>query len=202
MTLAVIGFQQPIPHNFVDSLVQSSDAAIDLRNFTGVVVPSSDSGLAGTCVFVFGAAALGDGGAGLFYWHNTSTAADDGFNVIAPTGLAAGRWIRAQGPVPNNIPPTPATLVTASGAVAVLGAWRTAIWQPTAPAATTMTLPASPADGELHNFKNKLASSAFALTVAANTGQTIDGAAYVVLPNFNDALRLEWWAAGPMWIVL
>ncbi|HEU5276829.1 MAG TPA: right-handed parallel beta-helix repeat-containing protein [Xanthobacteraceae bacterium] len=37
---------------------------------------------------------LGDLGGGIFDWNSASTAADDDATIIAPTGLATGRWIR------------------------------------------------------------------------------------------------------------
>lgn len=46
-------------------------------------------------VFVLGGSSAGDGGEGLFYWNETSTAADDNAIVIKPqTNPASGRWIR------------------------------------------------------------------------------------------------------------
>lgn len=93
--LAVIGFQQPLSHSYLNSLVQSTDLITDLRNFVGGTVPSSDSGVTGSVVYVFGAASAGDGGAGLYYWNATSSATDDGFNVIKPTAVVSGgRWLR------------------------------------------------------------------------------------------------------------
>lgn len=45
--------------------------------------------------FVFGVTAAGDGDAGMFRWDATSSATDDGFDVIQPTGTAGmGRWLR------------------------------------------------------------------------------------------------------------
>ncbi len=37
---------------------------------------------------------LGDGGGGEFCWDDSSTEADNGGTIIAPTGLATGRWVR------------------------------------------------------------------------------------------------------------
>lgn len=37
---------------------------------------------------------IGDNGGGNFYWDSASTAADNGGTIIAPTGLATGRWKR------------------------------------------------------------------------------------------------------------
>lgn len=43
---------------------------------------------------VNGAAALNDGGGGVFYWDATSLVADDGGTIIQATGVATGRWRR------------------------------------------------------------------------------------------------------------
>lgn len=41
-----------------------------------------------------GGVTINDQLGGLFYWNATSSASDDGLNVIAPTGLSAGRYLR------------------------------------------------------------------------------------------------------------
>lgn len=38
--------------------------------------------------------AEGDGGGGEFFWNATSTTADNGGTIIAPTGVSTGRWYR------------------------------------------------------------------------------------------------------------
>jgi len=49
----------------------------------------------GAVIHVGGYNTFGDGGNGTYRWASTSTAADDGMLVIAPTGNAgAGRWLR------------------------------------------------------------------------------------------------------------
>jgi hypothetical protein len=69
----------------LNTFVQWTDAATDLRSF---------SGLSGMQVQVAGNAAVGDGGAGVFRWNAASTASDNGTSIIAPTGTAVGRWVR------------------------------------------------------------------------------------------------------------
>ena len=44
--------------------------------------------------FAEGLSSEGDSGSGHYYWNETSTLADDGFNVLQVTGVATGRWIR------------------------------------------------------------------------------------------------------------
>lgn len=118
--LAVIGYQQPLSHNYLNSLVQTTDLVADLRGFVGTTVPSSDSGVTGTVVHVLGQSTVGDSGNGLFYWNATSTAADDGVNTIKPTSVSgAGRWLRTASPAPNlnglTISPSSVTLSVTSG---------------------------------------------------------------------------------------
>lgn len=51
--------------------------------------------VSGVSINVAGYYAPGDGGGGTFAWSATSSAADDGGTVIAPTGTpASGRWLR------------------------------------------------------------------------------------------------------------
>ena len=64
---------------------QTCDSVAQLRLFVGKP---------GIQVFTRGLAAANDGGAGPFMWNATSTSADNGTTVIAPTGLNIGRWIR------------------------------------------------------------------------------------------------------------
>ena len=69
----------------LNTFVQWTNAATDLRGF---------SGLSGMVVNVSGYTAVGDSGAGPFYWSAASTASDNGTSVIAPTGTSVGRWLR------------------------------------------------------------------------------------------------------------
>lgn len=69
----------------LNTYVQECDTVLQLRAFTG---------LAGMKTLVGGAAALGDGGGGTFYWNPASTATDDGINYIAAAGSSVGRWVR------------------------------------------------------------------------------------------------------------
>lgn len=46
-------------------------------------------------VDVLGYYTKGDGGGGIFYWDATSTEADNGGTIIQATGIATGRWKRA-----------------------------------------------------------------------------------------------------------
>ncbi len=60
-------------------------------------------------VLLLGTNAPNDGGQGVFYWDATSTAADNGYSVIVPSGVTTGAWIR------NNASPV---LFPSSGTVA------------------------------------------------------------------------------------
>lgn len=48
----------------------------------------------GDIVSVAGYASQDDGGGGMFVWNSTSTVADNGGTIIAPTGVSTGRWYR------------------------------------------------------------------------------------------------------------
>lgn len=63
---------------------QTCDTIADLRDFIGAP---------GVQVLARGLVTAGDGGAGLFYWVEGGTAADDGLTVIVPDG-ATGLWLR------------------------------------------------------------------------------------------------------------
>lgn len=92
-------------------------------------------------------------------------------------------------------------VVTGTGAIPVTSAQSTIVWEPGASAPVTFTLPAAPPVGEMHTFKNRLASSAYAMTVTANSGQTIDGEPYSVLAQFNDRLTVQYAGSG-LWVTL
>lgn len=96
--LAVIGYQQPVSHNFLNGLVESTDLVTDLRNFTGTATQAGIVSGTGSEVYARGLASINDGQGGLYYWLATSSASDDGFSVIKPTAVpGAGRWLRATG---------------------------------------------------------------------------------------------------------
>lgn len=48
----------------------------------------------GNIVSLQGYSSIADGGGGLFVWNSTSTVADNGGTIIAPTGVSTGRWYR------------------------------------------------------------------------------------------------------------
>lgn len=70
----------------MNTWVQGGAVLSDLRAFSGV---------AKMTVFTVGATTPGDGGAGAYYWDSSSTAADNGTTVIAPSGFITGRWLAA-----------------------------------------------------------------------------------------------------------
>lgn len=80
-----------IPGNGVFGTVQNIAA---LRNVTGVGVSNYQA------IIVDGYTTAGDGGGGTFWWNSTSTVADNGGTIIAPTGVSIGRWYRLySGPI-------------------------------------------------------------------------------------------------------
>lgn len=48
----------------------------------------------GQTIALSGYSSENDGGGGIFVWNATSTTADDGGTIIAPTGVGTGRWYR------------------------------------------------------------------------------------------------------------
>lgn len=71
--------------NWLNGVEQTCDNVSQLRAFTGII---------GNQVFMRGFSVPNDGGQGPFYWNPTATAIDDGVNVIRPTGVSVGAWIR------------------------------------------------------------------------------------------------------------
>lgn len=70
---------------------------------------------------VEGALLIGDGAGGIFYWNATSTAADDGVNVIKPNAILPanpGRYLRQSNPF--GVPGTFQVIVTGCSTAPVL----------------------------------------------------------------------------------
>ena len=78
--------QGAVSADYLNSLVQWVSTVAVLRTFVGTSTMT---------VFLLGINAVNDGGQGVFYWNSTSTAPDDGHNVIVPSGALTGAWIRA-----------------------------------------------------------------------------------------------------------
>lgn len=82
--------QYPEESNAVKPIMLYLDFADSLRNYRYQQE--------GRLITVSGLHAVGDGGAGVYRFNSTSTAFDDGFNIITPTigptPISAGRWIR------------------------------------------------------------------------------------------------------------
>ena len=80
-------------NNFtVPNTLNSVDSIAALR---AVAVP-----LGNPIYTVRGYTTPGDGSGGQFYWNATSTVADNGVTIIAPTGVVTGRWYKAYIPSP------------------------------------------------------------------------------------------------------
>ncbi len=79
-----------VPAASLNSYLQGAISASILRTLTG---------LSTMFVFLGGISYVGDGNGGLFYWNGSSTAADDNFNTIVPTGAATGAWLRLSGSI-------------------------------------------------------------------------------------------------------
>ena len=117
----------------------------------------------------------------------------DDWSLQAQDGVTAGGWVIR--------PRLSVRVVTGTGAQSVNTTDDVIAWQPATPAATTFTLPASPRVGEVHGFKYLATSGSFALTVAAPSGQTIDGSASTSL-SAAYAYTAVAYIGSNQWIVL
>lgn len=76
--------------DLVANAMRSYDTAASLRAANVPILTAGQT----LIVDLQGMSAVGDGGGGTYYWNSASTATDDGINVITPTGLATGRYLK------------------------------------------------------------------------------------------------------------
>jgi hypothetical protein len=117
----------------------------------------------------------------------------DDWSLQAQDGITVGGWVVR--------PRLNVRVVTGTGSQSVNVTDDVIAWNPGAPAATTSTLPSAPRSGERHVFKYLAASGSFAMTIAAPSGQTIDGAASVALSTLYAATAVVY-IGGNQWIVI
>lgn len=84
LTVQING-QGTVSGDQLNTYEQTCDNVVQLRAFVGVP---------GMQVYIRGYTAVNDGGQGPFYWNPTATGPDDSTNVIVPTGISMGAWIR------------------------------------------------------------------------------------------------------------
>lgn len=86
-----------IPQNSVyvsgQGAVSSDGLNTFLQGVTNVAALRQFTGQSGMTIYLQGLATFNDGGSSAFGWNATSTAADNGTTIIAPSGLTTGRWI-------------------------------------------------------------------------------------------------------------
>ena len=88
---AVSALTAEVRDNFSEIKTQFGEAATHVATITELRGINTRNGT----VLVRGDSAAGDGAGGEYYWHSTSTDADDGKDVIIPNGYTdPGRWIR------------------------------------------------------------------------------------------------------------
>ena len=116
----------------------------------------------------------------------------DDWSLQAQDGVTAGGWVIR--------PRLNIRSVTGTGSQAVNTTDDIIAWAPTTPAATTFTLPSTPRIGEAHAFKYLASSGGYSLSVAAASGQTIDGQASVALGILYAALRVVYIGSN-QWII-
>jgi hypothetical protein len=76
------------------------------------------------------------------------------------------------------------------------------VFNPSNGASFAATLPASPADGATRRLKYiGPFSASFPITIAANSGQTIDGLSAIPLIGENASIDLVYVASLSMWVV-
>jgi hypothetical protein len=117
----------------------------------------------------------------------------DDWSVQAQDGVTAGGWVVR--------PRLNVRIVTGAGTQSVNITDDLIAWQPGTPATTTFTLPSSLRVGEVHAFKYLAASGSFAMTVAAPSGQTIDGAASTSLNTLYATVKIVF-IGGTQWSVV
>lgn len=81
------------------SLILSLSASAQLmpvasKSFGTIVDLRAQAGADNVQVLLQGLSTIGDQNGGIYYWNGTSTTADDGFTVVAVTGVTTGRWVR------------------------------------------------------------------------------------------------------------
>jgi hypothetical protein len=116
----------------------------------------------------------------------------DDWSLQAQDGVTTGGWVIR--------PRLNVRIVTATGAQSVNITDDLIAWAPSTPAATTFTLPSGARVGAVHEFKYLAASGSFALTIAAPSGQTVDGAASQSLSTLYASLRVVF-IGGTQWAV-
>lgn len=75
----------PVTGDQYNTFLQGVVTVAALRQFVGVTNMQ---------IALLGLTTAGDGGAGTFWWNPSSTAADDGVNIIVPPAAASGAWNR------------------------------------------------------------------------------------------------------------
>jgi len=117
----------------------------------------------------------------------------DDWSLQAQDAITAGGWVIR--------PRLNVRVVTTTGSQSVNITDDVTAWNPGTPAATTFILPATPRVGERHIFKYLAASGSFTMTIAAPSGQTIDGAASVALSTLYAATGVVY-IGGNQWVVI
>ena len=117
----------------------------------------------------------------------------DDWSLQSQDGLTPGGWVIR--------PRLNVRTVTGTGAQSVNLTDDLIVWAPTTPTTTTFTLPSSPRIGEIHGFQYQASSGSFALTIAAPSGQTINGAASVSTAIANSTLRVAYEGSN-QWVTL
>lgn len=170
----------------LNTFQQTCDNVTDLRGFIGVP---------GINVYVRGFASADDGGQGVFYWNSAGSQTDNGTTIIAPDGAATGAWNRlsfdAQDVVTFIISvPTTGFNITIANNITEY------IINPAGTLATgTFVMPSEPYNGQ--RIRIASTQTVTALTVSANSGQTIVGAPTTL--SSSSAFEMLYQASDTKW---
>ena len=80
--------QGAVSSDSLNSMIQCAASVTQLRTVTGQAT---------MVMLLQGTATAADGGQAFYWWSATSTAPDDGVNVIRPSGASVGAWIKFVG---------------------------------------------------------------------------------------------------------
>jgi hypothetical protein len=170
----------------LNTFMQTCNTASELRGFAGTT---------GIEVYMRGFSAIGDGGQGVFYWNVNSTAPDDnGVTTIVPNSQTTGAWTRL-----SSITTTAYSIqAPSSGFSITIGTGiNQLILNPAGTLATgTVIMPLVALAGQTVRISAE--QTITALTISANTGQTIVGnpstlAQFASVSFMYDAPHLKWY---------
>lgn len=147
-------------------------------------------GTPGMTIYVWGFVTPGDGGQGVFVW-NTTAGPSDGINVIQPSGVATGAWVRV-GPSAGLLTASYIVEAPVTGfSIQIPNGVSSLILNPAGVLATgTVHLPTNPVDEQIVTINTMQAITA--LSLAATFPAIIIGApAPTAFPQFGTSFQFS-----------